>query len=253
MRHWPLLALLFVWIGLTTLPASAASDDPPLLLPDLQTLPPTDLDIQTFPGGTRLLRLDNTIWNSGSGPLELIGEYNRLTRKTQVTQHIYATGSKPIERVVGEFVFHPGHSHWHFEDFALYQLWSINTYGDLLQIVAASEKLSYCLLDTSIVTRHLPDFARWGSYFICGQKEQGLSVGWGDTYDSFLDGQSLDVTDLPDGLYALLSTTNPNRTILESSYDNNTAATYLQLTGDTLTTLKPPHLNEALCLAQGWC
>lgn len=247
------LLLSLVWIGLLAFPAYAAEDDPPLLLPDLQTLPPTDLDIQAFPGGTRLLRLDNTIWNSGQGPLELIGEYNRATRKTQVTQHVYTVDSEPIESIVGEFVFHPNHMHWHFEDFALYQLWSVDSYGGLTQLVATSEKLSYCLLDTSIVTRDLPDFARWGSYFICGQKEQGLSVGWGDTYDSFLDGQSLDITGLSDGAYALLSTTNPNRTILESNYGNNTAATYLQLTGDALTLIKPPHLNEALCLAQGWC
>jgi hypothetical protein len=239
----------------TTLPALAQteSDEPVLLLPDLRTLPPADIDIQIYPSGARMLRLDNTIWNSGEGPLELLGQYNRVSRKTQVWQHIQAADGPPMERVVGEFVYHPMHTHWHFEEFALYQLWTVSAYGTLEQVVATSAKLSYCLLDTDIIDRDLPDFARWGSYYNCGQVEQGLSVGWGDTYDSFLDGQSLDITGLPDGAYALVSTTNPVGRILETDYTNNVGTTYIQIAGEQVVTTVSPEMSHEVCRKKGQC
>ena len=41
------------------------------MLPDLRTLPPSDLEIVILPDGARELRLSNTIWNSGAGAPEL--------------------------------------------------------------------------------------------------------------------------------------------------------------------------------------
>jgi Lysyl oxidase len=257
MRRMTILALIIV---LSLLPppiiavyAQDKVDEPVLLLPDLRTLPPADIDILSYPSGTRVLRLDNTIWNSGNGPLELMGQYNRLSKKTQVWQKIATLDSTPIERVVGEFVFHPGHSHWHFEEFALYQLWRVSEFGGLDEVVATSDKLSYCLLDTDIIDRNLPDFARWGQFYTCGQANQGLSVGWGDTYDSFLDGQSLDITELPDGLYALVSTTNPEGRILETDYTNNAGITFIQIAGDQVSTTLSPELSHETCRKKGQC
>jgi len=92
------------------------------LLPDLQTLPPSDLAIRFQTGGGRVLRLSNAIWNSGQGPLELHGKFNPSTRKTRVHQRVYAVDGSLQERLGGEFVWHPGHEHSHFAGFALYRL-----------------------------------------------------------------------------------------------------------------------------------
>ncbi len=61
-----------------------------LMLPDLRTLPPSDLEIVVLPDGSRELRLSNTIWNSGAGALELEGEINPRTRMTRVVQNVHA-------------------------------------------------------------------------------------------------------------------------------------------------------------------
>ncbi len=204
----------------------------PLLLPDLQTLPPSDLEIRLLSRGRRVLRLANTVWNSGQGPLELVGALNFATQRTRVVQRVYASDTTVHDHLVGEFVWHPGHDHWHVEDFVLYQLWSVTPQGELERVVASSAKLSYCLIDTDVVDQEHPGFTARRHYRGCGRTLQGLSVGWGDKYDSFLDGQSLDLTGLTDGVYVLVSRTNPTAALLEADYTNNTAVMGLNIVGD---------------------
>ncbi|HKZ70705.1 MAG TPA: lysyl oxidase family protein [Anaerolineales bacterium] len=255
------LIILVAWLGGWPIPSVRAAllldSDPKaevrLLLPDLQTLPPFNLDIRQLPNERRVLRLANTIWNSGQGPLELLGEFNPITRKTSVQQRLHATDKSTHDLPVGEFVWHVGHTHWHFEDFALYQLWSLTPSGKIDRVVSSSAKLSYCLIDTDIVDREHPNFAGWPHYWGCNWSRQGLSVGWGDTYDSFLDGQSLDVTGLTDGVYALTSTANPNNNLLEADYTNNTTVIYLKFIGNQVNTITLPEIDTQHCRDQDWC
>src|SRR5262249_44578964 len=58
---------------------------------------------------------------------------------------------------------------------------------------------------------------------------QAISVGWGDEYTFNLDGQWIDVTDVPTGTYMLEVETNPGHTYLEASYSNNTAAVQVKV------------------------
>jgi len=221
-------------------------------LPDLRTLPPTDLHIQILPEGRRSLRLANTIWNSGQGPLELTGEFNAATQRTRVHQHIYTADGDQHEILVGEFVWHPTHDHWHFDEFTLYELWTLKPDYSLDKVVASSDKLSYCVMDTNIIDRENPRFVPRRGYGGCGQRRQGLSVGWGDTYKATFDGQALDLTGLPDGFYALTSSVNPNAVIIEEKYTNNSARVYLAIWGDrmsvvTLMQIKMAECGEAYC------
>jgi hypothetical protein len=218
-----------------------------LYLPDLRTLPLFDLHIRVLPGGQRSLRLANTIWNSGQGPLELTGEFNAVTNRTRVVQHIHTADGGWREVLVGEFVWHPTHDHWHFDEFTLYELWTLKADHSLDQVVASSDKLSYCVIDSDVVDRELPGFSPRRSYANCGQRQQGLSVGWGDTYKSFLDGQSLDLTGLPDGFYALTSRVNPNGVIRETDYTNNSTRAYLALLGDQLIVVSLNQVRVAEC------
>jgi hypothetical protein len=59
-------------------------------------------------------------------------------------------------------------------------------------------------------------------------------------YTSDLDGQTLDVTDVPDGVYAVRAVANPDRLIFESDYANNIAVTYVQLDAGSVAILEPP-------------
>ena len=224
-----------------------------LQLPDLRTLPPSDLEIQRRSGGRRVLRLANMVWNSGAGALELLGEFNRVTQQTHVIQRVYTADGVVADHFVGTFVWHPNHDHWHIEDFAVYQLWRLTAAGELDRVVAHSAKLSYCLIDTDIVASEHPGFDPRRHYYGCGRTRQGLSVGWGDKYDSFLDGQSLDVSGVVDGVYALVSTTNPNAQLLEANYTNNTTILYLNIVGERVTVVPSPELAPAQCQAAGRC
>jgi hypothetical protein len=222
-----------------------------LQLPDLLTLPPSDLKIVTLPDGGRELRLSNTIWNKGVGPLELEGAFNPETQKTRVEQHFSSLGGETFTRLVGEFIWHFAHDHWHFEGFSIYELWSLAPDGELDKLVSSSEKVSYCVIDTDIVDRERDDFSPYRRYVGCGQALQGLSVGWGDTYESHLDGQSIHLPALQDGFYALRSTANPDAILLEADYDNNTALVYLEIRGPELKRVALAEFFEWRCQESG--
>ncbi|HLF37050.1 MAG TPA: lysyl oxidase family protein, partial [Anaerolineales bacterium] len=65
----------------------------------------------------------------------------------------------------------------------------------------------------------------------------GLSVGWADVYDHYLPGQSIDISGLPDGIYALMSTADPYNLIQESDETNNAAVVYLEIKGTQVSIL----------------
>ncbi len=232
-------------------PGSAASARS--WLPDLRTLPPSDLHIRLFSNGRRWLRFANTTWNAGQAALELHGELDPVLRRTVVHQRLDVAGTTRLDLRVGEFVWHPGHGHWHVEDYALYRLWSLTEHGEFDRPVASSEKLSYCLYDTDEVDLGLPHAPRVRGFWGCGRGIQGLSVGWGDEYKSYLEGQSLDITGLPDGLYALESTSNPADLILEADYTNNTSLIFIQIEGNRVIVVPSLHPDTGLCLADGKC
>jgi hypothetical protein len=244
------VCLVCAWLAWPTAQAWAAPVEPPgaapsggstgrdqLVLPDLQTLAPIDVRIQRLAGGQRLLRLGNTVWNSGAGPLALSGTFNPGTQRTLVTQY-YPTRTGPEQsQPVGEFIWHPGHDHFHFEGFASYELWTITPRAGLGALAASGGKISYCLIDHRVVDVETPGFEDDRNYWGCGRARQGLSPGWGDRYDAFLDGQFVDITNVADGLYALVSTVNPDRRLLEADYTNNAARLYLDISGMSVTVI----------------
>src|SRR5690349_23949703 len=107
-RWWWVWLMLCVALGPVG-QAAAGADQPPLgapeaseavaaepLLPDLRTLPPSDLYIQPARGGARLLRLANTVWNSGAGPLNLVGALSPSIQQTIVIQQLSFPDSDEI-------------------------------------------------------------------------------------------------------------------------------------------------------------
>jgi hypothetical protein len=232
-----------------TLPATPPSP----LLPDLRTVPPDDLTVEFGRGGRRLLRLANMVWNSGEGALELAGELNPSTQQTIVVQQLTLPDSdQRYEYVVGEFVYHPTHGHFHLEQFAVYQIWSVTPDGELHSLVASGSKLSYCLMETNVIDRDNPNFTRRRTHTECGRDAQGILPGWGDRYNAELDGQTIDVTHLPNGRYALMSTANPTGALLESDYTNNTGVVLIELRNTRVTVLGEPGPLEH-CRATGRC
>ena len=225
------------------LPAAAPGD---ALLPDLRTRPPSELYVQ---GGE--LRLSNTIANRGVGPAEIYPEQTAggdcdgdgIKNNDRIAfQRVFDDSADPrspgyfirgqdtaaTARQVGCMVYHPAHSHWHFEDFSLYLL---KREPDAVT-VAQSDKVSFCVIDTDHLFPALPGSPRNSHYgnVGCGPASvEGLSIGWADTYDASLPGQSLSVAGLPAGNYCLISRADPVNRLEELSDTNNNHRTRIHL------------------------
>lgn len=134
----------------------------------------------------------------------------RLLRMTSYTQNI-----GPDDLHLGDpttnslFEFDACHGHYHLKSYLGFRL--LTTTGT----VAASTKSGFCLLDS----------IRWSTTASLTAKynctDQGMQAGWGDIYQSTLDCQYVDVTDVPPGQYILELHVNPAGVIAEANYDNN--------------------------------
>ena len=223
--------------------------------PDLQTLPPFDLQlIVNQATGRRQLRFSNSVWNRGPGILELRGRQNLMDSAVSVTQQIYGPGDSVVERSVVAFYFQDDHSHWHWPGFSVYEIWKVGPSGELVELVLTSDKVGFCMLDTSkITTEWLEAFSLTGMktaerarYGQCSWQIQGISVGWVDTYASNIPGQVLEVTGLPDGVYALRSTVDPEGLLYELNRENNSALVYFSLEGERLEVIETDILHYLL-------
>ena len=205
--------------------AFAACDE---LLPNLRPLPASDIQLVLDAQGQPLaLRFGATNWNSGKGRLELVAKSaNASTLKQQVDQRIYNTCGGFQDVKAGDFTWHPTHNHFHFEGFANYFLAPL---GNPNQGRNGS-KTSFCIMDTSSINSQI-----WGAsgqtYSTCGNLTQGMSIGWGDTYGSHLDGQSIDATELLPGDYALEINVDPFNRIDETDEEDNWSCVLLRFTG----------------------
>ncbi|HXC99655.1 MAG TPA: LamG-like jellyroll fold domain-containing protein [Verrucomicrobiae bacterium] len=108
------------------------------------------------------------------------------------------------------FVWAPCHAHYHFQNYMSYRLLDSNGH-----LAAIGLKVGFCVLD---VFRWSPTA---GSTAIYSCTDQGIQVGWGDLYDSTLDGQWIDITGLPNGNYTMELEANPQGIIQEADYTNN--------------------------------
>jgi hypothetical protein len=228
------------------------------LYPDLKTLKPTDLRFgtATINGTThKVLRFSNTVWNAGQGRMELRAKTVSTTagKKTRVDQRIYDDAGGYTSKYVGDFVYHALHNHFHFENFANYELWTRADYDSWLasgraqgQAIKRGTKTTFCLMDTQR-EQALPGSPTSAYYTVCGQTVQGISVGWGDTYDYSLRGQWIDLgtaSYLSDGQYVLRSVADPSNRLYEStdkrdtsreSQQANEGVTFFSVRGGTIT------------------
>jgi hypothetical protein len=111
------------------------------------------------------------------------------------------------------FIYSRCHEHYHFAGYALYQLIGANG-----SEVLRGKKRAFCLEDyTPLDSFPLPHSQ--DPKYDCDN--QGIQVGWADTYYNGLTCQFMDVTAVPPGDYTLRVTVNPEHVFPELTYDNN--------------------------------
>ncbi len=190
------------------------------VLPDLAPLAGSDLYLSTVNGRT-VIRFTASFMNEGGGPLDLV------TNGT-TAQHIVHTDGSTRDKVVGTFVWHPAHLHYHFSDFADYVMEAtLSSTGDTAQ--AVTQKTTFCMRDDEAVELTLPAAASQPVFTTCNQYEQGVSVGWADVYHSSLSDQYIDVNDLPPGVYSLEFDVDPRHHFVEQNQNNNTSSVVVNL------------------------
>lgn len=141
------------------------------------------------------------------------------------------------------------HKHKHLEGYAEYRLWSQPGYSQWIELRAdhpnvlgndilkdnpkiademeSSVKRAFCLIDReryeAFYNEEQPTSSSSSKYNSC-EDNQGISVGYADTYGSSISGQWIDITIVEPGLYVLEAEVNPERFFEEANYDNNSAA-----------------------------
>jgi hypothetical protein len=154
-------------------------------------------------------------------------------------QLIYgANGTTAVQPGVGtlEYVTDPTHSHWHLLRFMRYELHRARDFA----LVVPDRKSGFCLGDryNADPASRLPDEPAEPVFNTNCEPdnpdslglEEGISVGWGDDYEPWRDGQYLDVTGLRAGRYVLVHRVNRARLLEESRYGNNAASLLISLT-----------------------
>jgi len=210
-------------------PAHAATDR----LPNLTPLAASQI-VTTQSGSTLTMRFAATSWNNGTGPLEIVaGAKDKRAGRQKVYQRVYSDSGTYRDVLAGSFVYHKSHQHIHFDDFALYTLQPVDAPGASKR---TSAKTTFCIMDTDHIAADMAGSPSSARYTACDAQIQGMSVGWGDTYGNHLDGQSFDMTGLPDGSYNLIIEVDPRRRILESSESDNISTLLLLKRGSSVTT-----------------
>jgi Concanavalin A-like lectin/glucanases superfamily len=270
MRRRLLLALL-VALALSA-PASARAAT--LLYPNLKTLAPRNLrfdrtDVSADSSGVlhNVLRFSNTVENVGEGPLEIRATIDMSLNPPSgpAYQRIYDTsgGFTDVPLTGSTLYYHAVHKHYHFDNWGAYQLWTKSAYDAWIASGRTSgspdlvgEKTTSCVEDEEFVSP-VPA-AVWPASYPpnCMPNSQnvideGLSPGWGDTYDYYRFQQWIDLgqSTLADGTYVLRSVTDPDNIVYESaskadpsreSAQDNESTTTFTVSGGKILDSDPP-------------
>jgi hypothetical protein len=214
------------------------------LLPDLIPLEEHLEDYELQAADDRvLLRFPTAIANVGDGPIEIFGERREDQVDRMHASQVFYDGKKErvAELPIGEFEYHEEHDHWHLLNVAVYRL--RDKQG---KVVAASEKVSFCLFDDTLIRPDLKDAPRRPKYAFCPSNRAlrtiraGVSVGWADIYGKHLEGQWIDVTDIPPGEYRLEVEVDPDSHLIEKTRKNNIASVPVRIEKVDAARKKPP-------------
>lgn len=220
-------------LGSASSPAGAVSDR----LPDLRMAHLRDFSVQSTVDGRRLLRFDSMIVNVGAGKFEARGRRSNASATTMsVRQRIFndAGGYRGRSTPAIMYFAGDGHAHWHVRDLERFRLTPLG--GNTT--VGTGAKHGFCFYDNS----------RFGStkpphYSGCGgpgdlRVTMGLTVGWGDLYDSTLPDQYINVTRLAPGDYRLRAVADAENWFQESNGLNNHTWVDLRLQGNRVSVIR---------------
>jgi hypothetical protein len=203
-------------------------------LPDLKQEAPSKVSVSGGSGGGQIV-FQSEVTNVGSGPLEVHGHRSSTSGNMTADQIIHNGGSTTTVAGIGDLHYETGfgHQHWHFEPFDHYELRTLD--GTL---VGTDVKQGFCLGDNNNHgggSRVFTDFCKQNQPDAL-EVTEGISPGWGDSYDPGKEGQSIPISSstVPPGLYDVVHRVNENTNgspgpVQESSFGNNVASAEVQI------------------------
>jgi hypothetical protein len=203
--------------------------------PDLVQRVPTGVGVRAERGGFAL-GFDSAVENHGRGPLRVRGHRLGAERDMTAGQLVQRVdGTRALVSGVGviRYTRSGGHEHWHLLGFDRYELRRESDHA----LVRPDRKTGFCLGDrynTGLAFPGKPKQAVITTRCRLGEPEarsldMGISVGYGDDYRAYLEGQSIDITRLAGGRYELVHRVNGARRLRETSYVNNAASVLLRV------------------------
>ena len=219
--------------------------------PDLRSLPAWGISMSQENDGKWYVNFGATVWNGGTSPLLVDGFRRTGTQLMDAYQYFFDANGNQVGSVpAGTMEWDPreGHKHWHFTDFAQYNLLDATK-----SLAVRSGKEAFCLANTDAVDYTIAN-AKWrpentdlstscGADTVVAVREV-LDIGNGDTYSQSRPGQSFEVTDLPNGTYYIQVLANPANKLAELDTTNNSALREIVLGGTpSARTLTVPPLN----------
>jgi hypothetical protein len=266
-----LVGSLVVGVGAALAAAKTGGACADGLLPDMQPIVPHHLQIQNT-GGREYLRLANGIANVGAGPWHLHPEHNIVgeTGTTTAIQDIWNKVGGPSDPTASivcsvattQFEFHAAHNHWHIgsvAQFAVQKALDTGLGGSIGAPVvndrgiAQSFKTTFCLIDWVRIddNSNTPNRVYWA----CDRTApyQGVSAGWIDQYHHSLEGQEVDLTGAPIGIYYLTVDVNDEDLFVESNPDNNLSWVSFRLSRDSKGNPKISLISHSACGSPNLC
>src|SRR4051794_30948373 len=240
MTSAPCRVVAFVIVAMLPLvaaPRARAADH--ALLPDLDQETPGQLQVaHTGPRGHRRwwLGFSSAVSNVGAGPLKIAGHRSDLGTRRMVADQVIDGDIPEVVRGVGQlrYVHAATHQHWHLIHFDRYDLRRAGS----TRAVMRDRKSGFCLGDRYRVEEQPLLAAPPQPVFTtrCGlrqpgllQVSEGISVGYGDVYNPYLEYQQLEFGGLKDGRYVLVHTVDAEHRLREVSEANNSASVLLDI------------------------
>jgi Lysyl oxidase len=219
--------------ALPRLPSAPTLTNPPAsALPDMVALPAFGISTshaRATPGhpASDYLNFGANVWIGGNSQLDVQGFRSNGSPVMKAYQYFWQDGHIIGRARAGTMGFDskPGHTHWHFQQFAQYRLLKADK-----SLAVRSHKVGFCIAPTDAINLMLPN-AVWQPPFTgfggaCGSPtalwvQEALPLGWGDTYFQSLAGQSFTITNLPNGTYHIEVIANPEHVLFETTTSND--------------------------------
>ncbi len=196
-----------------------------------------------YEGKRKVLRFSADMENVGGGPFDVTGvRSSTRTPYLKVTQNISLGAGKwrrVRTRARMRYSALDGHDHFHLLNFERYRLRAVGS-----TTWRVDHKEGFCLRDDG----NLEGQTAFHYEDDCGSDAplslrvgQGLSQGWVDVYDWYIEGQFIELAGLHlPGKFCVSATVDPLHELTEKTRANNTTSSLIYVTASRATVLRQP-------------